>query len=193
MLTTFLTERWIVLLFGLLSSAIIAYCRHLSNKFQQYRDILDERNERELEDLIEEKLIPVQQELEETQYKFNAIKESYRYRLIFLCEQYLDRGYLTPKEYSSLSELAYILDEKNLLSLCEYYGGTTITIPKIEDLELLLCGISVFKAVHLDNIDMEDSLERYKNSKFSLEDIKLTYLKVSETMSSFKFGGQNER
>ena len=105
MLTTFLTERWIVLLFGLLSSAIIAYCRHLSNKFQQYRDILDERNERELEDLIEEKLIPVQQELEETQYKFNAIKESYRYRLIFLCEQYLDRGYLTPKEYSSLSEM----------------------------------------------------------------------------------------
>ena len=96
-------------------------------------------------------------------------------------------------EYSSLSELAYILDEKNLLSLCEYYGGTTITIPKIEDLELLLCGISVFKAVHLDHMDMEDSLEKYKNSKFSLEDIKMTYLKVSETMSSFKFGGQDER
>ena len=96
-------------------------------------------------------------------------------------------------EYSSLSELAYILDEKNLLSLCEYYGGTTITIPKIEELELLLCGISVFKSVYIDKLDIEDSLERYKNSKFNLEDIKLTYLKVSETMSSFKFGGQNER
>ena len=34
-------------------------------------------------------------------------------------------------EYSGISELAYILDRKNLLKLCEYFGGTTITMPTI--------------------------------------------------------------
>ena len=40
-------------------------------------------------------------------------------------------------EYSTLSELAYILDKKSLLKLCEYFGGITMTIPTIEDLENL--------------------------------------------------------
>jgi hypothetical protein len=41
-------------------------------------------------------------------------------------------------EYSSLSELAYILDKQNLLNLCEYFGGLTIQIPTIDELESLL-------------------------------------------------------
>ncbi len=95
-------------------------------------------------------------------------------------------------EYSSLSELAYILDEKNLLNLCEYFGGTTITIPKIEELELLLCGMSVFKSIHIDKLSVEDSLSLYKNHKFSIDEIKESYLKISDTMSSYTFGGNNE-
>ena len=38
---------------------------------------------------------------------------------------------------STLSELVYILDKNSLLKLCEFYGGQTITIPTIEDLEIL--------------------------------------------------------
>ena len=104
-MSEFITERWIILFFGLLSTAIIAYVRYLNSKFQQYKQIIEERNTEELEDMIAEQLEPVQAELVETKRKFEAIKDSYRYRLIFLCEQYLDRGYLTPKEYSSLSEM----------------------------------------------------------------------------------------
>ena len=36
------------------------------------------------------------------------------------------------KEYSTLSELAYILDKDALLNLCEYFGGMSIKIPTIE-------------------------------------------------------------
>ena len=39
-------------------------------------------------------------------------------------------------EYSSLSELSYLLDKESLLKLCEFYGGTTIRIPTINELEI---------------------------------------------------------
>lgn len=91
-------------------------------------------------------------------------------------------------EYSGLSELAYILDEKNLLSLLEYFGGMTITIPKIEDLELLLCGLSVYKLVNIDKLSIEESLSRYVNHTFKLEDIQNAYLKISDVMSNYCFG-----
>ena len=94
-------------------------------------------------------------------------------------------------EYSSLSELAYILDEKNLLSLCEYFGGTTITIPTIEELELLLCGLSVFKSIHIDKKSVEDSLLDYTNHKFTLDEIKNAYLNISNIMENYCFGGSN--
>ncbi len=92
-------------------------------------------------------------------------------------------------EYSSLSELAFILDEKNLLSLCEYFGGTTISIPTIDELELLLCGLSLFKSIHIDKLTIEDSLESYANHKFSVDEIKLSYLKISDVMENYCFGG----
>lgn len=91
-------------------------------------------------------------------------------------------------EYSGLSELAYILDEKNLLNLLEYFGGMTITIPKIEELELLLCGLSVYKSVNIDKLSVEESLAPYVNHTFKIEDIQNTYLKISDTMSNYCFG-----
>ena len=91
-------------------------------------------------------------------------------------------------EYSALSELAYILDEKNLLNLLEYYGGMTITIPKIEDLELLLCGLSVYRSVVIDKSTVNESLVKYTNHKFKLEDIKEAYLQIVNVMTNYSFG-----
>ena len=40
-------------------------------------------------------------------------------------------------QYSTLSELCYILDSSNLVKFLSYYGGMTITIPKLKDLRLV--------------------------------------------------------
>lgn len=91
-------------------------------------------------------------------------------------------------EYSAISELAYILDEKNLLNLCEYFGGLTITIPTIEEIELLLCGLSVYKEAHLDNKSVDESLSQYSNHKFGIEKIRSSFLEISKVMSDYSFG-----
>ena len=91
-------------------------------------------------------------------------------------------------EYSALSELAYLLDEKNLLNLLEYYGGMTITIPKIEELELLLCGLSVYKSVNIDGKTLSESLSHYINHTFSVEDIQKAYSQIVNVMTNYSFG-----
>lgn len=91
-------------------------------------------------------------------------------------------------EYSSLSELAYILDEKNLLNLLEYYGGLTITVPKVEDLELLLCGLSVYKSVNIDKQPLEEVLLTYVNHTFNIEDIQKAYTQIVGVMTDYTFG-----
>jgi hypothetical protein len=49
---------------------------------------------------VDEKLKTVNQKLKLYEEFFETIKHSYRFRLISLCEKYLEKGYLTPKEYS---------------------------------------------------------------------------------------------
>lgn len=92
-------------------------------------------------------------------------------------------------EFSALSELSFVLDEKNLLNLCEYFGGLTIRIPTIEELELLLCGLNVYKLVVLDGEDYDSVIENYP-TKFSTLSVKKSYNLISSVLSDYTFGGE---
>ena len=102
-------EHIVTLIFGLISAGAIAYCRRLNKNFnkkiQEYTRLMDEEKEEKLQEMISNTIQPLKDELAIDRAKFEAIKDSYRYRLISLCEIYLERGYLSSKEYSSLSEM----------------------------------------------------------------------------------------
>lgn len=105
----FWAENWIKLVFGLISTGIITYLGFLLKKFKNYKSLMEEKDEEAINEMVEKKIAeiikPIQKELEIADNKFEVILESYRYRLLTLCEIYLDRGYLTPKEYHQLSEM----------------------------------------------------------------------------------------
>lgn len=63
-------------------------------------------------------------------------------------------------EYSSLSQLSYILDKDNLLKLCEFYGGTTITIPTIEDLEAVFNALLLYQEVNIEKQDFDKMIDK---------------------------------
>lgn len=58
-------------------------------------------------------------------------------------------------EYSSIAELVYILDKDNMLNLCEYFGGQTIKIPTIKELESLVYSLLLFQYTKIDNMDYD--------------------------------------
>lgn len=105
----FWAENWVKLLFGLLSTGIITYLGFLLKRFKNYKSVIEAQDEEAINEMlekkIEESIKPMQEELKATEEKFEIILESYRYRLLALCEVYLDRGYLSSQEYHQLTEM----------------------------------------------------------------------------------------
>lgn len=90
-------------------------------------------------------------------------------------------------EYSGISELAYILDRTNLLKLCEYFGGTTITVPTIEELEMLVYGLLLYQYVSIDGIPESDALPLVARDGVDLKAVRQSYLKIRETLQNYDF------
>ena len=90
-------------------------------------------------------------------------------------------------QYASLSELAYILDKKNLLKLLEYFGGTTIKIPTIDEMESLLYALLLYQYVDIEKIPIEDALVTLGVPPDKTKDYKLEYTKVKTVLNSYSF------
>ena len=52
-------------------------------------------------------------------------------------------------QYSWLPELFAVIGYKRLIDLCEYAGGATITIPKIDDLRDSVIALQWFYNIHI--------------------------------------------
>lgn len=90
-------------------------------------------------------------------------------------------------EYSSLSELVYILDRKNLLKLCEYFGGTTIKIPTIEELQQLTYALLLYQYVDIDRMDYEKAIVLIGHESKDLRQVKISYNKLKQVLQNYLF------
>lgn len=60
--------------------------------------------------------------------------------------------------YNLTSELPYLLDEDNLLKLCRYYGGKTITIPTVEELYKSMKTLLLYQNYIIENKPWKEAL-----------------------------------
>lgn len=87
--------------------------------------------------------------------------------------------------YSTLSELIYILDKNSLLKLCQFYGGQTITIPKLDELENIIYALIIYQYVNIEHIPIEKCWQLIRNKKINKKQINKLYLKISEILNSY--------
>lgn len=90
-------------------------------------------------------------------------------------------------EYSTLSELAYILDKNNLLKLCEYFGGTTISIPTIDELETLVYSLVLYQYVNLDGMEYNKAIKLIGHKSSNLRQVKSAYVKLCDVLKNYTF------
>lgn len=115
--------------------------------------------------------------------ELNQLKETDVYSmLLFVLFKMKDMD-----EYAVLSELAYILDKKNLLNLCEYFGGLTIKIPTIDDLESLLNSLMLYQCIELDGLSYDEAVQKIGFNSFDLRKVKKDYMKLSKIIQSYSF------
>ena len=105
MIEQLLLENWVTLVFGLISIAIVAYCKFLHKKFKEYQVVIEGNKKEEIESIVDARIATLKAGLEQHTEFFEVIKHSYKFRLMSLCDKYFERGYMTPKEYSQLNEM----------------------------------------------------------------------------------------
>lgn len=95
-------------------------------------------------------------------------------------------------EYLTLSELVYILDKESLLKLCEYFGGLTLTIPTIQELESILYSLLLYQYVDINKMEYEDAVKLLGKNSSELRKIKADYIRLKTVLENYSFGKDDE-
>ena len=90
-------------------------------------------------------------------------------------------------EYTSLSELVYILDKDCLLKLCEYFGGQTLVIPTIDELEEMLYGLLLFNLIEVEKFTEEEAIAKLPSNTQEKKQLKQAYVKIKEVLNMYDF------
>ncbi len=90
-------------------------------------------------------------------------------------------------EYASLSELVYILDKDSLLKLCEYFGGMTLKIPTVDELESLVYTLVLYQYVNIDGMDYNEAIKLIGHKSSDLKRVKSDYRKLCALLEEYDF------
>lgn len=96
------------------------------------------------------------------------------------------------REYSTLSQLAYILDKDNLLRLCEFYGGLTIRVPTVEELETIVYALLVFQKVDIEHQSLESTLNELSVKELDIDEVENTYILMKGLLKDYNFNSGRE-
>lgn len=89
-------------------------------------------------------------------------------------------------EYSTLSELAYVLDKENLMRLLDYFGGTTIKIPTKRELQVVINALLIYQNVKVEKTSLALALSKLTDiDRVQLREIKLLYNQLCEIMDKY--------
>lgn len=90
-------------------------------------------------------------------------------------------------EFSTLSELITILDYDQFLKLCKYFGGLTIKIPTMDELEILVNSLVLYEAVNINGCDFDASLKDLNCTQDNKKIIKKYYKNICEVLNEYSF------
>lgn len=90
-------------------------------------------------------------------------------------------------EYSINGELPYILDKKNLLNFCTYFGGRTIKVPTIDELYSVMYLVLLYQYTKIDGIDYDEAVSRIGYKSSELRGVKVAYNKICSILDKYDF------
>lgn len=93
--------------------------------------------------------------------------------------------------YSTLSQLAFLLDKESLIKLLKLYGGTTIKVPTIDEFQLLLSALNVYNNVNIECKDFNKVISSLTKDNPGLSKDRLldAYTVICNVLKDYSFGG----
>ena len=96
-------------------------------------------------------------------------------------------------EYSTLSELVYILDNENFIKLINYYGGKTIRIPKVDELSTILNALLVYEREQNTDLSLSDIFKDIGINKKEIPEIMKILQLIPQLMDDYDFKRETKR
>lgn len=96
-------------------------------------------------------------------------------------------------EYSTLSELVYILDNENFIKLINYYGGKTIRIPKVDELSTILNALLVYEREQNTDLPLSDICKDIGISKREIPEILKILQLIPQLIDNYDFKRETNR
>lgn len=90
-------------------------------------------------------------------------------------------------EYSTISELAYILDKDSLLNFLEYFGGMQLRVPTLREFKLVLNSLLLYEYVNIEGIEFNKALKLLDKDEYQLREIRSVYYSLSDILSKYNF------
>ena len=95
-------------------------------------------------------------------------------------------------EYSAISEMSYILDRENMLKFCEYFGGTTIKVPTVEELHSIMALLLLYQYVNIEGMDYQDAIRLIGYESKDLRKVKSIYTKLCRILENYDIKARNK-
>lgn len=90
-------------------------------------------------------------------------------------------------EYAVLSELIYSLDRDSLLNLCKQFGGMTLKIPTLDELDDVIDALLLYCYTNLEHKSFEDGVVLLDKDAKTTERIKTIYCNIIDVISDYDF------
>lgn len=91
-------------------------------------------------------------------------------------------------EYSIVGELPYILDKKNLVNFCTYFGGRTIKVPTLDELYSMMYLVLLYQYTKIDGVEYDEAVKMIGFKSSELRQVKSAYVKVCKVLEKYNFG-----
>lgn len=91
-------------------------------------------------------------------------------------------------EYSGISQLAFVLDEENFLNFCEYFGGLTIKVPTIKELQDIVDALLMYQYIDIDKMSYDEAVEKIGFSSSQMRRVKKVYTNIKSILKEYNFG-----
>lgn len=90
-------------------------------------------------------------------------------------------------EYSTLCELPYVLDTPDILKFFEYFGGMTIKVPTIEEVQILVDALYVYEQSTFENKKLNVCVKELQRTPQEEDSIIKLVLTITDLLKDYNF------
>ena len=139
----FWVKYGVPIIMAICTTGAVALAKYFHSQIKQYKKMLADQESVKTNEAIEEKLIPIYDELEQLrdyirrndnihQKDKDLIIASWRYRLIQLCREYLKQGYIKECQFEQLSEMYRLYTELGGNGQAQEYYDKVMSLPIVD-------------------------------------------------------------